>query len=434
MKITKIKANNFKSLKNFEINFSRNTNINIIYGVNGAGKSTIISILSVIQKVLLLKAEEHNHLSVNLPFQPQNIYDLNRIYNEASTIGFKDEIELGIEFVDQKDNKYYFDLNLGPNGIVTYEEFGHIVNKEKEMYFGKKFNSWIDSKKINNLFKKEMYDLNKLEKNSIASLIYYIILKRHEEIRRELSSDEYKFIIPLFDVFANFSYFLKASPKEIPILETIDQLYVNGIIHLNASHPDFNKWYKKLESSIEKFSDFACSIDSSIIEVKIINRPIRGTYDTSISFGFLKRINGKVIVIPWERESSGTKSYSKLYNIYYQIKNKKFSFITLIDELGGELNEVLTANIYNKFYRVAKDLDKQLIITTHSSILLNRNFLNQKNNSNWNKERFIIDRNLVDGVTRVMSLKNVDNKENNQRKYLIGKYGGVPLFKELLSE
>lgn len=434
MKITKIKANNFKSLKDFEIKFSKTVNTNIIFGVNGAGKSTILEVLSAIQTIFKLKIDEQNQLRMNFPFKPNTFIDLGSLYNTCSTIGFKDEVEMGIEFCDKNMNEFYYDINLGPNGIVTFEEFGEIKNKNRKIIFSKKFNSSIEFESIKEIFQAEMYELNKLEKNSIASLLYFIILKNYQNFKRDFSREKYEFIIPLFDTLVDFSQHIKNTEEENAYVEMSHTLFAGGGVLLNRNHPDYERWMKKIKKESEEFSDFACSIDSSIIEITVNALPIRGSQDVNIEFGFVKRINGKVITIPWRQESKGTKNYSDIFSRYKRLKGRKLGFVEIIDEFGTSMNEVLIVEIFKKFYERAKENDRQIILTTHSTILLNKEFLVQKDNFNWNKERFIIDRNNADGMVRAFDLRNIDKKENNQKKYLIGKYGGTPVFKEYFSE
>lgn len=434
MKITKIKANNFKSLKDFEINFSKNVNSNIIFGVNGAGKSTIISILNVISRIFKLKIDEYNLLRTEFPFKPANVDDLVSLYNQYSTIGFKGEIELGINFIDNNNKEFYYNINLGPNGIVTFEEFGQIKNYNKHEIFSKNFNNAINITNIEDIFKSELYDLNKLEKNSIASLIYFIILRNYNTLKRDFSHDKYDFIIPLYDLFVDFSNHIRNTREQNAYEETRDALFNFGMVSLNSHHEDYDKWIKNIIKDIDNFSEFATTIDSSIIEVSILVEPIRGSVDNSISFSFEKRINGRIIKVPWNLESMGTKIYSQLYRAYRKLRKRNLNFIVTFDEFGSSLNEVLIVNIYKKLYESAKENNRQIILTTHSTILLNKEFLKQKENSNWNKERFIIDRNNADGITRALDLRNVDKKENNQRKYLIGKYGGTPILGDYFDE
>lgn len=434
MKITKIKANNFKSLKDFEINFSKKTNTNIIFGVNGAGKSTILEVLRTIQKIFKLRVDQQNSFKMNLPYQRNNFIDLNNIYNACSTIGFKGEVEMGVEFCDDKLNEFYYHINLGPNGIVTFEEFGEIHNKNKKFFFKKELGKFMESKFIDEIFKSEMYTLTKTETNSIASMIYFIILKNYVNLRKEFSRDKYEFIFPLFDTFVDFSHFLKNSDEENIYIEMKNELFISGGVNLNPNALSYHKWMKKINKETEEFSDFASSIDSSIIDVEITSITNPGSRDISLEFGFLKRINGKLISVPWAQESKGTQAYSNIFLIYKGLKSKKSGYIQCFDEFGTSMNEVLIVNIFQKFYEIAKEYNRQIILTTHSTILLNKEFLVQNDNFNWNKERFILDRNKSDGKVRTYDLRNIDKKENNQKKYLIGKYGGTPAIREYFSE
>lgn len=66
---------------------------------------------------------------MNNLFKPRAFINLGSLYNTCSTIGFKDEVEIGIEFSDKNMSEFYYDINLGLNGIVAFEEHGKSKQK-----------------------------------------------------------------------------------------------------------------------------------------------------------------------------------------------------------------------------------------------------------------------------------------------------------------
>ena len=105
--------------------------------------------------------------------------------------------------------------------------------------------------------------------------------------------------------------------------------------------------------------------------------------------------------------------------IYIAIKNNG---VLLIDELDKSLHPFLVEYIVNIFND--SDINKtnaQLIFNTHDTNLLDLNVLRRD-------QIWLTEKNYENGSSELYSLGDFSlrNKENIERGYLLGRYGGVP--------
>lgn len=141
MKLDKISLENFKSLKDNEIELS---NITLLTGINSTGKSTVIQGLLLI-KQNLLKINEFSQLSLIHPFELLKSINLNGkyidlgvardiLYENAET----DEIKIGFKI---NDNDFTFKIdttNESDNDtlpcIIDYNKDKRLLNTENFQY------------------------------------------------------------------------------------------------------------------------------------------------------------------------------------------------------------------------------------------------------------------------------------------------------------
>ena len=98
--------------------------------------------------------------------------------------------------------------------------------------------------------------------------------------------------------------------------------------------------------------------------------------------------------------------------------------VFIIDEIDRSLHPSLTARFLKNYFKILKEKNIQLIITTHESRLLDYNILRRDEVWFTDKES--------DGATKVYSLEQFKEDARFDRKidkaYLDGRYGAIPIF------
>lgn len=116
------------------------------------------------------------------------------------------------------------------------------------------------------------------------------------------------------------------------------------------------------------------------------------------------------------QESDGTKRLVELSVAFFSDKLK----VLVIDELDKSLHPALTQFLCKSFLNKN---DKQLIITTHETSLLNKNWIRRDEIWFVNKEKYT-------GVSSLKPLLDYNQRYDKElrRAYLDGRYHGVPVF------
>lgn len=97
--LNRISVKNFKSLKNIDINMS---NLNILSGVNGSGKSSLIQVFLLIKSINRMKNNNKNH-AMNIVTLNNNDIELGQV-EDVLYEGGEDSIFIGLQGCDQKLN------------------------------------------------------------------------------------------------------------------------------------------------------------------------------------------------------------------------------------------------------------------------------------------------------------------------------------------
>ncbi|MDP2843268.1 MAG: ATP-binding protein, partial [Acetobacterium sp.] len=71
MRLTRLSISNYKGFKEFEINFD--SDINVMYGVNGVGKSTIIRAITALLQLINTKNGVVRNLKI---VKPEDYHDI----------------------------------------------------------------------------------------------------------------------------------------------------------------------------------------------------------------------------------------------------------------------------------------------------------------------------------------------------------------------
>lgn len=432
VKIKKIHVENFKSLSKFTFDIDNPLNTNLIFGINASGKSTFIEIFRFLTYVwktrpLLIEDEidisQEDELNLNDNYSNsinflRNSKIINKrktfeYYKQFSTVESTDDIKIKFEFVSN-DNKYSYSISVSQNDTIQSEKIEKIIQNNTEILFDRskiQFNSsWntdmisivnrhypkLVLSKESYLFNDELYIIiEKLRENIITS--YWDINKSDEERR---------IFMPTFSKMINY-------PRKIILTN-------NNILGISK-----NQLAEEFRKKMDDFYNFAITIDDSILDYDIKVDNYEGKID--LMFRFLKKINNKNKYIDFVKESSGTKKYYKFFSLIEDMRSNSGK-VYFIDEFGAFMNETLLSNIFNLIVNIAEQTNNQIFITTHNSILLNREYskLDDSLKKDWNKMRWFINRNIK-GTIEIFNLKGSDTKDNVQKKYLLGKYTPIKI-------
>ncbi len=454
MKITRIKTNNFRSLANFEIGFDENSNINIIYGINGSGKSTFVSIFELLSFIInrnhkAIMREIHESLfSDDDEITSEDAYNLRRnnklfsnkknIYDDNITIKSEnEEIQIEIDFIHNNKN-YNYAIEITRDNTIkneSYSEEGKLLfsierDNTNEAYITLEKNNFKLSEVLEiPISLKDAPYLRIIKDTSFLSLVSFV---ETDFLEKDLL-DKMQLFKELIQINNYIRFFSFRERANISLLnERMIRTEINILIEEKEEEIFTNSSFLKFKENTENLVSTLREIDETIIghtnSIKLMTERIKQNEEikfAKIELALKRMIKGKVREIPFHLESTGTKKYIEIYRVIEQIKNDNNRSIIVIDEFGKSFNETLIINIFNYLEKIARKHNKQLFFTTHNTILLNKKFNTNYNESSllWNKEKFIIYRDKA-GNNKAINLKGIDKKENNQIKYILGDYKG----------
>ncbi|NLP46071.1 MAG: AAA family ATPase [Epulopiscium sp.] len=142
-----------------------------------------------------------------------------------------------------------------------------------------------------------------------------------------------------------------------------------------------------------------------------------------VSYKSIKFNHGKNdVLFSLSEESDGTIRLLDLIEILFNRDKEK---VYIIDEIDRCLHPQLTYKFIESYLSIAKERKVQLIVTTHESRLLDFDLLRRD-------EIWFVDKNTA-GETNIYSLAEYNERFDQEidHAYLEGRYGGVPIFKNI---
>ena len=126
----------------------------------------------------------------------------------------------------------------------------------------------------------------------------------------------------------------------------------------------------------------------------------------------------------WSEESDGTQRLIDLAPAFMLLEFSDRVFI--IDEFDRSLHPDVAHSLIDNLLRHSTGRESQLIVTTHETTLLNRDFL--RRDEIWLMEK---GKDQASHLIALEEFKNVPENGDLQRDYLQGRFGGVPVLKDL---
>ncbi|WP_214853598.1 ATP-dependent endonuclease [Exiguobacterium sp. s166] len=333
--INKLKIINYKSFQNFELDL--NSDLNIIIGDNEAGKSTLLETIN-----LALTGQLNNRL----------------LQNELSP--------------------YLFNIN----SVKTYLEQLIINSKAElpsikiELYFDNPNNIYSELKGTNNLLRTDAPGVSiSIEFDSTYQSEYEIYIQDVRTIKT-LPIEYYKIV---WRSFAGNSLTSRGIPARSTLIDTSTSKYKNGAdIYLHkilndslepSQRTELAVHYRKLKETFSENQSIA-TINESLNEKKgdITDKNLNVSVDISSKTNWDKIITAYLDDVPFDYIGKGEQNAIKMKLALES--NTDLEAVVLIEEPENHLS---LSNL-NKLLNIIKtrNENKQLIITTHSSFILNK--------------------------------------------------------------
>lgn len=333
--INKLKIINYKSFQNFELDL--NSDLNIIIGDNEAGKSTLLETIN-----LALTGQLNNRL----------------LQNELSP--------------------YLFNIN----SVKTYLEQLIINSKAElpsikiELYFDNPNNIYSELKGTNNLLRTDAPGVSiSIEFDSTYQSEYEIYIQDVRTIKT-LPIEYYKVV---WRSFAGNSLTSRGIPARSTLIDTSTSKYKNGAdIYLHkilndslepSQRTELAVHYRKLKETFSENQSIA-TINESLNKKKgdITDKNLNVSVDISSKTNWDKIITAYLDDVPFDYIGKGEQNAIKMKLALES--NTDLEAVVLIEEPENHLS---LSNL-NKLLNIIKtrNENKQLIITTHSSFILNK--------------------------------------------------------------
>lgn len=438
MIIKKINTKNFKILKDFT--WELNEGINLIYGDNASGKSTLIEIFEFLDEVFTkesnIKAELSQNPFVNPNFVNPSMFAINRaLYERYKTIGTKNHIPIEIEIEYLIDGtKYKYEISIEKDDLVSRESLSFIDKKKKEINIFKR----LDKKgNYEGVLIDEINESGQIigvtsGNNSIVSRIMYLVDWGNFNSKGINSINKFNHLISGFAMINKYNRGNEIYVKHLTLTNGDSEQILIPFQSLSArDKQDIKFTREKMTNQAKRFYKVASEFDPNIVDVGIDERTVNknnanefmafndnGNFENvEFVMQFVKMIDNKEERIDFNIESNGTKAFIKYFRVFEIIFNKSNKKVTLFDGFGANLHDALTKNIFVDIAKAASKRRKQVIFTTHCSDLLNIN-------ESWfgNKNKYILTNNH--SKIKIKNLVGTDVKENNKMKYLNGAYQG----------
>lgn len=378
-KFLSIKVKNFRLFNDMDFDFTEKANkaknVVVIYGENGAGKSSIMGLFSFLRDSVETLSSP-NWLSSSFSGFGEDIRPIDLIDSMISgacpgsldlieknkRIGSGDELmELSFSFsLGEKLGKYVLSYD---NQKLVMESLDFQVGERMTNVLSLSAKSEGDDCLSKTVFKDGEVKgklLNNISQkfglhSFLAILNDFVNGSNPDYIRNGIGPS-------VLDVLAFFSslfiYGDLASPKWDLSSEKTFHLLSRPMSH------HFSKLeLKYIKRTSQALSLYLKSLYSRIIRVEIVPNNDRGV--DSFGFYFIEKgMGGETIHIPFDKESTGTKN---VVNLFVSLFAASSGYMVAIDEIDKGIHDVLMKDIIES---IASEIEGQLIITTHNTLLM----------------------------------------------------------------
>ncbi|MDR2651242.1 MAG: ATP-binding protein [Prevotellaceae bacterium] len=353
--------------------------LGLIYGANASGKTTVLKAFDFLRTLILNPKSTKTEIFDD--FEPFKFDE----YTPTQNTFFETEFF-------QNDVRYLYNVELNNNAIVREELYS--CNHQKTNIFKRitDLQNRFTKIEFGNKIKIDRISLKTLESSTLwNNTVFGGFLKTNIDNKE------------LMDVTDWFKF------KVFPLVGTGD-FYNHHLEKFISLSED------KMEPQKSFILDMLKKADFNINDM-IIKKEKEAKFQIDVEH----KISGKNYVLPFQKESQGTKRYYLLTGILSLLC--KTSCIIPVDELEASLHPDLFIHFLLSFLVNAKQ--SQIIAATHNREILNNKDI-FRNDAIW-----ITDKNNQSCATELYSLADFDtnvikNTTNIFNAYKIGKLGGVP--------
>ena len=426
----------------------------VIYGANASGKSNLIKAVDLSKQIVL------NGISTSMDLR--NEYHRNKIENASLPTTFQYEI-----VIDEKVLIYGFDVLLKEHKILKEWLYENKKSGAKRIFERDLTTSTFEMDGLKSLKASIRNKVSVYIDDSLyddKTLFITMINGKNNEVKETLPyikqiHDWFKKIMVVYPntvLTGVFNLFIKEKDNVsiIKLLEYFDtgiknySMVKSNLAEIENSLPPLD-YDDLIEDIISMTSDFIESIkdhnqqmsnaESRILRLNLntsndiyeitIDKPFNLILEQSFSVQDMRikklvfnHNDSKNIHFNFSEESDGTKRLIELLDV---IVNQQNDNIFFIDELDRSLHPMLTKKFIETYDRYTKCLNRQLIVTTHESSLMDQELL--RRDSIW-----LVERNNSCS-SELLSLDSFNERYDKklEKAYFEGRYGAIPVFKDM---
>ncbi|HHO2075083.1 TPA: ATP/GTP-binding protein [Staphylococcus aureus] len=441
--IKKLSLKNYKSLKNIDIDFADSkkpsSNLNLIYGENGSGKSNIISVFSLLSH--LQDTIKSNERFAELLGKRKDDNQFRRILSESSfarminvinlmkseSIPFKgnnEPTEIYIEFLINGIVAEYF-LKLDEHNGVLEESLFYLIKKNRGYLYKIKRD---DNEELNVSFSPSTFInkplINSIKKNidmywgnhTFLGIVKYELYNSNKN-ENYLKSGINKNFIDVIKEIDSLNVDHKGTEIRTVRGSAINRLMAGDIDRGFIDIDDYNKQDFEMTEQILDYMFTSLYSDIQRVFYKINRNNEEETIKYELFFE--KQISGEIVEIPFSIESAGTQQLLRLMPMIISLTRGK---TVIIDEIDTEIHDLLMKAIIEGIMKIDTG---QLIATTHNTMLL----------QTVDKKNVYVIAMDSDANKKVINLGSHEVKlqANNSlyNKYVLGEFGGIPFTEEI---
>lgn len=423
---TKIILENFLSFQHVEFDLTDSTgkpkNIAIIYGENGSGKSNLAMAFQFLNRSVqtmsfqkyfddVFSHNDSSDISKERLVEMLNGFRLDKMVETCRTFQTVEPMRLMFQFMIS-DRLGQYEMTFNENQIT-----GEILRFQLESRMSTLFS-------YNNNFVKigESLISNKAYAKDVSKKI-------------ERYFGKHSFLAMMLDEFEkNNDEFMKKALNPV-LQQIIDEFFTTSILcHIESGIDDgyctsldadllnnleegiiTKEKLEKLGVFERALNEFFLPLYTDIKKIHYVTKMEDEKYRYFLYFS--KQIFGKIIEIPYDHESTGTRKLLQLFPYLFEAVRGSN---VVIDEMDTGIHDILVSTVIENACRSVKG---QLILTTHNTTLL-------ETLKEFHDIFYVIDTDAY-GHKEILSIgksgSRMQKNHNPRNRYLDGMIGGIPI-------